>query len=192
MSYASRFIPRTDTPEGQQVATRAMLLIGSAVTLSALIIIAFNWTLSRSTLEQIGSGVELAALTLVPYMIAAAVAAITALCVLLMVPAAQLRQPATVIRDRLQALANGDLASRIQGRKPAPHVQELVYELNLATSNLSHQIAQWKVINRQQWELLEAMREITVVDGHRQLVRIIEQMQANWEKIAEIEERLKT
>lgn len=192
MSHVHRLPPDTSSQTDYNLAGRIALLIGSAIALSALTIFVFNTTISNAQLVQVYSGVELAALTLIPYMISAAVAAITAICIMALVPAARLRQPATVVKERLQLLSQGDLSGKIHVRGTAPHVQELVYELNLATSNLSHQIAQWKVINRQQWELLEAMREITVVSGQRQLSLIIDQMQRNWEKIAEIEARLTT
>lgn len=193
MPYANRFLTgATDAMNRHNLSTRVAFLIGSAVTLSALIIGVFNSTFSRAQLEQVCSGVELAAWSLIPYMISAAVAAITAICVLSLLPAAKMQQPAPAVKDRLQGLADGDLATKIQTRRVPPHLQEVVYELNMATSNLSHQVAQWKVINRQQWELLEAMREITVVNGQKQLVRIIEQMETNWEKIAQIEDSFKT
>ena len=176
----------------RKLHARIALLIGSAITLSGATIITFQMTLSKADLVPVFDGVEYAALTLLPYMISAVVAAITAVGVMALIPAMQLQQPANEVRERLQSLSEGDLASKITTREKIPHIQELVYELNLATSGLSHDIAQWKVINRQQWELLEAMREITVVSNQRQLVQIIEQMERNWEKIAVIEDRLKT
>ncbi len=193
MSFAHRFaVDAMSAVNRYSLVSRVAFLIGSAVTISALTIFVFNSTISRVQMEPVFTGLEIIGLSVVPYLISAVVAAITAICVLSLVPATHLQQPATVVKQRLQSMAEGDLSSKIQARSSAPHIQELVYEMNMATSNLGSQIAQWKVINRQQWELLEAMREITVVSGQRQLVRIIEQMEKNWEKIAEIEAKLKT
>lgn len=193
MSFAHRLtVDAMSAVNRYSLFSRVAFLTGSAVTISALTIFVFNTTFSRMQVETVFTGMEIIGLSLVPYLISAVVAAITAICVLSLVPLTNLQQPATVVKQRLQSLAEGDLASKVMTRGAAPHIQELVYEVNLASSNLGSQIAQWKVINRQQWELLEAMREITVVSGQRQIVRIIEQMEKNWEKIAEIEARLKT
>ncbi len=190
------FAPRTNIAAGEDIQSsvyrRVFFLSGSAVILSAATIIIFNTTMSISRIEQFCTGAELVALTLMPYMISAAVAAITAIGVMALVPAIRLQAPAKSISARLRALADGDLAGTIHTTEKAPHLQELTNELNIATGSLSHKIAQWKVINRQQWELLESMRETTVVSGQKQLVMIIEQMERNWEKIAVIEDELTT
>jgi hypothetical protein len=89
-------------------------------------------------------------------------------------------------------MASGDMASRVGLKPKAAIMQAVISELNLATSSIGHDIATWKMINRQQWELLEAMREITVVNGQAQLIKLIEQMERNWERIAEIEAKIRT
>lgn len=177
---------------GNELYKRVFLLSGAAVILSAATISFFNTTLGAAQFEQMYSGAALAAITLMPYMISAAVAAITAIGVMAIVPTVGLMVPAESIRERLHALSEGDLASRLAIKSRSPYMQSIISELNLATTTMGHHVARLKLINRQQWELLEAMREITVVSNQAQLVVLIEQMERNWEKIAEIEDTLTT
>ena len=190
MAYAN-----TDSASPSKETTvfrSAFFLSGTAVILSAATISYFNSAVSRIPLDQICGGAELAALTLMPYMISAAVAAITAIAVMALIPSVRYDGPSRLVQERLQSLASGDLKDKVAVKTAAPQMQALIADLNIATSTLGHEIATIKLINRQQWELLEAMREITVVHGQAQLVTIIEQMEKNWEKVAEIEDRLTT
>ncbi len=181
-----------ETTSEQAVFKRAAFLTGVAITLSAATIFAFDAALSSLDFGAASSSLQLFALTLFPYMLSAVIAAMTAIAVMSMLPSASLAAPTKAIRDRLQAMASGDLAGKVGLKPKSATMQAMISELNLATSTIGHDIATWKLINRQNWELLEAMREITVVGGQAQLVTIIEQMERNWERIAEIEAKIRT
>ncbi len=175
----------------EMVMKRAAFLAGTAIVISAATILFFNM-LYELRLDLMSDGVQLMAVTMFPYLVSAVIAAITAIAVISMVPSARLSQPTETIRERLQAMATGDLASRVNAKPKSAIMQAMIADLNLATGTISHDIASWKMINRQQWELLETLREITVVSRQKEMVRVIEQMERNWEKIAEIEARLTT
>ena len=171
---------------------KMILMSGSAVVLSAATIIYFNSTFAEARLEGVYNSLELAAITLMPYMISAAVAAITAIAILAMMPTVTMSRPAEAVCNRLRLMAIGDLETKIPIQGHAPAMHHVVNELNVATTSLGNLVAQWKLINRQQWELLEAIRGITIVNNNGQIVKIVEQMESNWEKIAEIESQLIT
>ena len=52
--------------------------------------------------------------------------------------------------------------------------------------------AKLKIINRQQWNLLELIRQASLNDDSEFALKMIEKMEENWYKIAEIESKLKT
>jgi len=164
----------------------------SAVVLSGAVIACFDRALDRELLADASSSVELAAVTLMPYMISAAVAAITAIGITTILPLMRVSRSLTVLQDRLAEMACGDLASRINVNDGSEHVRLLARELNRATAGVANQITGWKIINRQQWDLLETVRRAVAENDCRKALLAVEQIQANWEKIAAIEERLIT
>ncbi len=168
------------------------LMAFSAVVLSGAVIACFDRALDRELLADASSSVELAAVTLMPYMISAAVAAITAIGITTILPLMRVSRSLTVLQDRLAEMACGDLASRINVNDGSEHVRLLARELNRATAGVANQITGWKIINRQQWDLLETVRRAVAENDCRKALLAVEQIQANWEKIAAIEERLIT
>jgi len=134
----------------------------------------------------------LAAVTLMPYMISAAVAAVTSVAIVRIIPLMRFGKDLEQIKWRMREIAYGDLNSLIKCDSSNPQIQELVHEVNLATAELSKRIAAMKIINRQQWEILEVIRHESVKTASAQLIENIEQIQANWEKMAELEEQFMT
>ena len=168
------------------------LMAISAVVLSGAVIVYFNQAFDRESFAHASSSIELAAVTLMPYMISAAVAAITAIGITTILPLMRVSGSLVVLQDRLAEMGCGDLASRIKVDGGSEQVRLLVRELNGATAGVANQIAGWKIINRRQWDLLETVRRAVAENDCREALSAVEQMQTNWEKIAAIEERLIT
>jgi len=168
------------------------LMAVSAVILSASVIIYFNSAPFTEHLGRIYSSLELAAITLVPYMISAAVAAITAIGILAMVPMRHIFEPVSEIKMRLHKLACGDLTSRVPVKRKNNQLIEVVSELNDTIGALGQQIAEWKLINRKQWDILQRAYQAAARDDCENAKRYIEQMEDNWREIAKIEETLVT
>jgi len=168
------------------------LMAISAVILSASVIIYFNSALFTERLSCVYNSLELAAMTLVPYMISAAVAAITAIGILAMVPMRRIFEPALEIKMRLHKLACGDLTSRVPIKRKNNQLMEVVSELNDTIGALGHQIAEWKLMNRKQWDILQRARQAAARNDCKNVKRYVEQMEDNWREIAKIEETLVT
>lgn len=168
------------------------LMAGSAVVLSAAIIVYFNDLLNPELFENISGSFELALLTSMPYMISAAVAAITAIGIVNILPMMHMSEAIESLRLRLRSMAVGDLASRVQIEARLPQLRRLSRELNYASGDLGRHIAEWKVINRQQWEILQSVRTAGENKNHEAVLIMVEQMEKNWQKIAAIEERFST
>jgi len=138
------------------------------------------------------SRIALSVTTLMPYMLSAVVAAITAIAIMRLFP--MVDQPASLeqIRDRIGALADGDIASSIRIHTKDDTMKAIAHELNYAVGQIGHQIALWKVINRQQWELLNCIHSAGKRDDGQAVCRYVEQIEENWKRIAEIEAKLTT
>ncbi|MBN1212193.1 MAG: hypothetical protein JXA92_06400 [candidate division Zixibacteria bacterium] len=167
------------------------LMAGSAVFISAVIIAWFNSSASSELLTAVYGRVELAAITLMPYMISAVVAAITAIGIITILPSARVVEPAEQILTRIRDLACGDLAGTVNLRGNG-QLKMLIQELNRATANLSSDITDLKIINRQQWGLLCEIRMWAENHDCDTMLVFVNEMEKNWDKIAEIEERYTT
>ncbi len=168
------------------------LMAVSAVTLSAAVIIYFNDLSNPDLLSEIGSSLELAFVTLMPYMISAAVAAITAIGIVNILPLLRINESIESIRNGLRNMAVGDLSSRIRIEANLPQLRRLSRELNYTSGDLGRKIAEWKLINRQQWDILQGIRAAGENHNDETVLMLVEQMEKNWEKIAAIEEQFKT
>jgi len=164
----------------------------SAALLCASVIVYSNSVVSTEGLTDVYSSLELAVVMLIPYMISAAVAAITALGILALVPLIRMQGPVLDIRERLHQLACGDLSSTIPVSRKHSQLRELIGELNHSVSVLGDQISQWKLTNRQQWDILQGMHEAAASSDYEMVKRHIDKMEENWRKIAEIEQQLVT
>lgn len=168
------------------------VMIVSTVILSAAIIIYFSHAASEARVANARNDLELAAVTLMPYMISAVIAAITAIGVMSVLPWIRTRGLGYQLEARLREMAAGDLASRLHTTDSPPHLRSIANELNAAIETLGNQVAAWKVANRRQWEVLQRMRA-AAADGDPAIVmQYVEEMEENWQKIAEFEESLAT
>ena len=168
------------------------LMAGSAVALSAAVIVYSNDIFNPELLGEISGSFELALLTLMPYMISAAVAAITAIGIVNILPLTRMSESIESIQLRLREMAVGDLASRVRIEANLPQLRRLSRELNYTSGDLGRRIAEWKVINRQQWEILQGVRTAGKKENHEAVLMLVEQMEKNWQRIAAIEERFTT
>ena len=168
------------------------LMAVSAVALSAAVIIYFNDLFDESLLSEVGGSFQIAILTLMPYMISAAVAAITAIGIVNIYPLIQISDSLDVLQNHVREMAVGDLASRVRIEAKHPQLRRLSRELNYTAGDLGCRIAEWKVINRQQWEILQSVRAAGESENHEEVLLLVEQMEKNWRKIAAIEEQFIT
>ena len=172
---------------------RTMLLMAvSALTVSIATISAFNQFVDQSAVAAFNSRVGLGVTALMPYMISAVVAAITAIAIMRLFPMAEQPFSLEQIRDRIGALADGDLSSSVRIHTKDDTLKAIAHELNYAIGQIGHEIALWKVINRQQWELLNCVHSAGKRNDGDAVCRYVEQIEENWKRIAEIEAKLTT
>ena len=175
-----------------QYYSRIGLLSGTAIVLSAAVITFFNSSTYTDSSAQVYNSLELAAVTLMPYMISAVIAAITAIGVMTILPMARSRQSAQEIYLRLREVADGNLSNRARIDAGSDILKDIAHELNASVSNLGSNFAQLKIINRQQWDLLQGIRQQSVKADDQLVLGFVMKMEENWRKIAEIEDRIRT
>ncbi len=163
----------------------------SAVAASATIIYYYNEVIAGATAEAVTGRVETSMLTLLPYAISAIIAAITALAVTTILPVTKSIQPGRELIERLQQIERGDLATKL--RVGGNHqLRELVTEMNIATQSVGSMVTQIKVINRRQWGVLCRIRLALEEGRPEEALRSVGEMERNWDKMAEVEDRLLT
>ncbi len=163
----------------------------SAIFISGVIIVWFNSSLDLGELIGVYNKVELTAITLMPYMISAVVAAITAIGIMNILPSARVAEPAEMILSRIKELAAGDLTSTVK-IKGESQLKGIARELNLAVANINSDVTDLKIINRQQWGLLCEIRMWAENNDCETLLVYVREMERNWDKIADIEEKMMT
>ncbi|MEA3296482.1 MAG: hypothetical protein U9R56_01295 [candidate division Zixibacteria bacterium] len=168
------------------------LMAISAVLLSASIVVYFNRAFDQELLTNVRSSVELAAITLMPYMISAAVAAITAVGIVTILPHIRTSRSLRELEDRLREMACGDLSSILTVNDDSQQIRLLTRELNSAIGRVSERIAGLKIVNRRQWDLLESIRQAAMEQNCDDVLFSVEQMENNWKRIADIEKQLIT
>jgi hypothetical protein len=164
----------------------------SAILTSAVVIIFYNNNTSEANLNHFGNALEIAALTLMPYMISAVIAAITVLCILNIAPTVRNQEVARQICDRLRTFSKGDLTGETVVKQSEKYMDDIVYEMNYSISNLNNTISKMKIINRQQWDILQTIKNSTSSNNTKMVMDMIDKMEENWIKIAELEETIKT
>jgi methyl-accepting chemotaxis protein len=167
-------------------------MAGAALIVSGAVITYFNRNIQTDEMARFYGTVELAAVTLMPYMISAAVAAVTAVGIMLAWPWLKLPAAAAAIEWRLRELGAGDLAARVKVPANNEQMTHLGRELNCAVGELSNTIARWKLMDRAQWDYLEAIRLAAARGDLDEVQRNVELVQRNFEKIAEVHQRLVT
>lgn len=173
-----------------QLYKSIIFMAASALFVSASVIIYFNQSTSGEVTEGLSSRLYLFSTTITPYLISAAVAAMTAIGILAILPSARIYDPAQTLLLRLRELRHGDLSSKVA--LTHPQLKVIASELNEAVGTLGSQLTSLKVLNRQQWEVLGRIRAAAEMHGCQEVMSHIEEMERNWAKIAEVEERLIT
>jgi len=186
------FHQNPDSPRFSWLYGRIGIMAGAAVVLSAAIIIYFNRYSESRSADGIGSFAVMAVDSLMPYMISAAVAAITAIGIITIIPLLSGYRSTKIIQERLRYMADGDLSSKVYINDKNSHMSGLVHELNSTVEVLGHEIAEWKIINRSQWEHLEMVRMALHRKDFDTILENVEIMERNWEKVAGIEQKLLT
>jgi hypothetical protein len=171
---------------------RLAVMVGAAVVISAAIITYFHQYAPSTAAESVQGFLQLMASTLLPYMLSAVVAAITAIAVITILPLVRGLGSAGLIQGRLREMAEGDLSSSVHLNLASPQLRGLIGELNNTVRSLGDEIAGWKIVNRQQWEILESVRLAACRKDMEAVIRGVDEMQDNWSKIAQIEEKLIT
>jgi hypothetical protein len=163
---------------------------GSAIFVSGAVIAFMNGLISYDVWDDVLSGVDLLAASVMPYLISAIIAAITAIAVVTIMPFFSLISIISRLHHRIYLLANGDLCSKIPVGKGSHH--EVALTLNDAVDKLASRVSQLKGISRKQWDLLETIRISAQKDDLNNVMECITEMEENWAKLAKIEEQLIT
>ncbi|MFZ5981948.1 MAG: hypothetical protein ACOYVF_15105 [Candidatus Zixiibacteriota bacterium] len=179
------------TPFKRRIYNVAGFMGASAIFISGVIIVWFNSVFSPDQWSGFYNQFGLAAITLMPYMISAVVAAITAIGIMYILPSARMAEPAEKIMQRVKDLRDGDLSYTLKLNGEG-QVREMTQALNNAITGLSSNITDLKIINRQQWGLLCEIRMWAENHDCETILVYVREMEKNWDKIADIEERFRT
>lgn len=163
----------------------------SAVSISAAMIYFFDMHLAHEQLQAMYSQFEIAAMTLMPYLFSAVVAAITAIAVMTSLPSVRLAEPTGKLLERLREASAGNLGGKIKIHGDVP-LKDVAQEMNATFSNLSITVSNWKLLDRQQWGILCRLRLAAEGSDMDTVLTCVAEMEQNFDKIAEIEERLVT
>ncbi len=169
---------------------RMSLLVAAALVLCGAIVLYANQS-AEGFLTDVSSFIGLAATTLLPYMIAALVAAITAIAVITILPLARSVDRTQHILGRIRDLNAGDLTSKVTVSGDG-QLKEIAGELNRAIATLGHEVTSLKLINRQQWVCLCEIRDAIEQQDCATALNHVKEMEKNWEKLAQIEKQLMT
>jgi methyl-accepting chemotaxis protein len=161
----------------------------SAVMVCTAVIQYFNASLADNPAVDEYGGMQLVAVMLMPYLISAVIAATTMVGVISLLPTARVVEPARQFMSCFREMQEGDLTVRVRLKAEDP-LKEVAHSFNAATAALGNEIASWKVINRQQWGVLCQIRNAVETGDKESAIRFIEEMERNWDRIAEIEQRL--
>ncbi|HUV31125.1 MAG TPA: hypothetical protein VMY05_08575 [Acidobacteriota bacterium] len=171
---------------------RTVVFMGASATVACgSIIIYFNTALSSAAVAEFFTRAELAAVTLMPYMISAVIAALTATAVLTILPATRYVGPSLHLVATLRKLASGNLTTHLRARTEDP-LRDVSNELNMAVESLNQQVTQWKLMNRIQWGALCRVRMAAEHGDCDDVLHFVQEMEKNWDRIAEIERVLVT
>lgn len=190
LAAANQLILSTDTVRAAFIRRTAVLVIATIIVCATLIIQYTDWQ-AGSFMAEFSSMIDVSINTLLPYMISAVIAAITAIAIMAMVPAKPAPDQTAFIAERLRRLIDGDLASKVP-IKAEGNFREVSYELNRAIGSLNSQVSKLKVLNRQQWQSLCEIRTAVELQDCAAAMQHVHNMEQNWTRIAEIEKSLST
>ena len=193
MSQSVLVSPTTgqSTPTRADFYVRAGILLSASTIICATLIIRYTDWQAGSFMAEFSSILEIGISTLLPYMISAVVAAITAVAIMAMVPAKPLPDSSSQIARRLRGLVDGDLSSRVNLNSEG-NLREVSYELNRAITSLNVHVSKLKLLNRQQWQSLCEIRTAVELQDSASALQHINNMEQNWSRIAEVEKALMT
>lgn len=160
-----------------------------AVFASAAIISYYGRSAPQVSSTGTLTAIELAFMTLMPYLISAVIATLTAIGVMSILPNAKVAAPAQQLVTRLREISDGDLTVRVRLTGEDP-LKEVGTAFNAAATGLSDRVAHWKVVNRQQWGVLCRIRQAIEGGDREEALRFVSEMEQNWDRIAEIEQQL--
>jgi hypothetical protein len=170
---------------------RAGILLSASTVVCTTIIIRYTDWQAGSFMAEFSSLLEIGISTLLPYMISAVVAAITAIAIMAIIPAKPVPDSSGRIAQRLRGLVDGDLSSRMN-LSTEGNLREVSYELNRAISSLNVQVSKLKLLNRQQWQSLCEIRTAVESQDRATALQHVTNMEENWNRIAEVEKTLMT
>ncbi len=193
MSHPTQFAAPNELLNQDSLFRRRILIMAiGTVIISGALISAFNYIFfERGAIEYVAQ-CELTAATLFPYLVSAVMAAIVAIGILTILPYRKFNRPLRTISSRLTSLAEGDLTTRVALQADNVELQHMVHDLNSSVDTLNTLISHWKLINRRQWELLEGAKQAAAAADSEKALKLMNQMESNWEQIATIEEQLIT
>lgn len=171
---------------------RISFIAVSGLILAASIIIYFNQTIPRETLLSLYGTFAFPLVTFTPYLLSAVVAAITTICVINLIPLLKSRRNAYLIAERIRQIGEGDLVTRLKIDDVGGIMKEISRELSISIGQLNHSVAKIKIINRQQWNYLQSIKEASLKEDYEVVSQMITKMESNWEMTAEIEELFRT
>ncbi|KAA3636393.1 MAG: hypothetical protein DWP97_02905 [Calditrichaeota bacterium] len=177
-----------DHPES--IGRKIGFLATSALLLSTGIIWFHNNVLYNEEVVEIYSQLELALITLMPYMISAAIAAITSISIMNIIPLSKSKAPAGIIAERIKSFGEGNLEGVFRPDVSNTNLEQITSELNIAIGHWNSRASQIKIINRQQWDLLQDIRSRAAKKGDDGILINVKRMEENWERVAKIEENI--
>lgn len=170
--------------------TFAIMGLG-AITVSGSVIYVFQYLASREAFAATFGQIELMVMTLIPYMISAVIAALTAMGMMTMFSDFRQVAPTEKIIERLREATKGNLATRLKPSGEA-HLKEIASEVNMCLGYIGSNVSSLKLANRQQWGVLCRIRLAVESQDYDEAVRQIAVMEQNWDKIADLEQQLIT
>ncbi len=175
-----------------QVIREISFLTGTAILLSVGIIWFHNTVLFNAEIYALYSEVELAGITFMPYMISGAISALVALYIMHYIPTMKSKESSHQIAVRIRSLGEGDLVTFARINSENQEINEIARELSTTVGQWNSQMSQMKIINRQQWDLLQEIKQAATRNDSVKILLHLEKIEENWSKTAEIEELIQT
>lgn len=179
-----------NSDQSESIGMKIGFLATSALLLSTGIIWFHNNVLYNEEVIDIYSQLELALITLMPYMISAAIAAITSISIMNIIPLSKSKAPAGIIAERIKSFGEGNLEGVFRPDVSQTNLEQITSELNIAIGLWNSRASQIKIINRQQWDLLQDIRARAAKKGDDGILVNVKRMEENWERVAKIEENI--
>ena len=175
-----------------QILKEVSFISGAAIMLSVGIIWFHNTVMFNEEIYSLYSELELAGITFMPYMISMAIAALTAMYIIHYIPTMRSKESSHQIAVRIRSLGEGDLVTFARIHSESQEINEIAKELSTTVGQWNSQMSQLKIINRQQWDLLQEIKQAASRNDSVKILLHLEKIEENWTKTAEIEELIQT